>query len=81
MNAKYYPALRKTAEYAAQVLIQSPEINKAKANKPSDILVPIYNTLSDIAGMEDKDIALEVSKLIFYGYHIEVNTYYNYRAN
>jgi hypothetical protein len=78
MNAKYYPALRKTAALTQSLLNVAPTITEGKINKPSDMIVSVNNVLLDELKVDDKDIALEVCKMLFYGYHIEINNYYKF---
>lgn len=55
-------------EYAAEVLAHNPSISSKPANKPSDLIVPVFHALMDLHGCTDKNLALDVAKVIFYGY-------------
>lgn len=76
MNAKYYPALRRHAALAEEVLAipaAKAAINAAKL--PGDAVAAIYEALVTL-GIDSKDDAAEVAKMAFYGYYVEVNEYY-----
>ncbi|MNB95456.1 hypothetical protein D3C75_426300 [compost metagenome] len=75
MNPKYYPPLKPYAEAAKEVLKVMPELSKTEASVPAGIHVQVHHTLVDL-GTDDEVFALDVSKMIFYGLHREVNEYY-----
>lgn len=79
MNSKYYPQLRTVSAYADTILSLCPSIAQAnkQASKPSDMLAAVYEALISILSIDCKDTALEVCKVLFYGYYVEVNAYYN----
>ena len=74
MNPKHYAELRENSELAAEILPQVAAKLEA-AKQPSDLVVAVHFALDDM-GIDDKDQALEVAKLLFYGWYIEVNEYY-----
>lgn len=76
MNAKYYPALQRSAAIADQVISRSPEVTRLKASSPAQLTPTVYNIMDGELGLDDKELALEVAKSIYYGYHVEVNAYY-----
>jgi hypothetical protein len=61
-------SMNELKEYAAEVLSYDSHIASKPAKTPSDLIVPVYHAMIDIYDCEDKDLALDVAKVIFYGY-------------
>ncbi|MCE3203432.1 hypothetical protein [Paenibacillus sonchi] len=75
LNPKYYPPLKPYAEAAREVLKVMPELSGIETSVPADIAIQVHQVLLGL-GTDNKDFAMDVSKMIFYGLHVEVNLYY-----
>lgn len=75
MDPKYYPPLKPYAEAAKEVLKVMPELSNTEAHLPSELVSEVHGVLMEL-GTDNKEFALDVSKMIFYGLHVEVNAYW-----